>query len=73
MSSVVVVVVALSHGRARYARTRTGDNQDFPGVYTENGQVMTYKQPPEELGAISTMPYQPKVPASSECSSFTSS
>lgn len=50
-----------------------GDNQDFPGVYTENGQVMTYKQPPEELGAISTMPYQPRVPASSECSSFTSS
>ncbi|KAJ3533326.1 hypothetical protein NMY22_g7378 [Coprinellus aureogranulatus] len=68
--------------RDRYARPRNarfppstyiGDNQDFPGVYTENGQVMTYKQPPEELGAISTMPYQPKVPASSECSPFTSS
>jgi hypothetical protein len=50
-----------------------GDNQDFPGIYTENGVVMTYKQPSEELGAISTMPYQPKVPASSECSSYTSS
>ncbi|TEB19657.1 hypothetical protein FA13DRAFT_1801996 [Coprinellus micaceus] len=52
---------------------RTGDNQDFPGIYTENGVVMTYTQPAESLGAISTMPYQPKVPASSECSTFTSS
>ncbi|TEB20316.1 hypothetical protein FA13DRAFT_1672616 [Coprinellus micaceus] len=50
-----------------------GDNQDFPGIYTENGVVMTYTQPAESLGAISTMPYQPKVPASSECSTFTSS
>ncbi|GLB45554.1 putative macrofage activating glycoprotein [Lyophyllum shimeji] len=50
-----------------------GDNQDFPGVYTENGQVMTFSQPPESLGAITTMPYQPKVPASSECQPFTSS
>ncbi|KAF8072318.1 manno protein [Lyophyllum atratum] len=50
-----------------------GDNQDFPGVYTTNGAVVTYTQPPEEQGAISTMPYQPKVPASSECQPFTSS
>jgi hypothetical protein len=50
-----------------------GDNQDPPGVYTENGAVKTYSQPPEELGAITTMPYQPKVPASSECQQFTSS
>ena len=50
-----------------------GDNQDFPGVYTENGAVMTYTQPPEDQGAISTMPYQPKVPSSSECQPFTSS
>ncbi|KAF5374487.1 hypothetical protein D9615_009048 [Tricholomella constricta] len=50
-----------------------GDNQDFPGVYTaEGGAVVTYTQPPEEQGAISTMPYQPKVPASSECQQFTS-
>lgn len=49
-----------------------GDNQDFPGIYTENGQVVTYTQPDEALGAISTMPYEPKVPASSNCVSFTS-
>ncbi|KAJ7039831.1 hypothetical protein C8F04DRAFT_1219931 [Mycena alexandri] len=50
-----------------------GENQDFPGIYTENGVVMTYSQPPESLGVISTLPYQPKVPASSSCTSYTSS
>ena len=51
-----------------------GDNQDFPGIYTDaSGQVQTYTQPPESLGAISTMPYQPKVPASSNCVTYTSS
>ncbi|KAG6844648.1 hypothetical protein H0H87_005099 [Tephrocybe sp. NHM501043] len=51
-----------------------GDNQDFPGVYTDAaGAVQTYTQPPEAAGAISTMPYQPKVPASSSCTPFTSS
>ena len=50
-----------------------GDLQDFPGVYTgEDGQVTTYTQPPESLGAITTMPYQPKVPASSNCQTFSS-
>ncbi|KAL0571286.1 hypothetical protein V5O48_010677 [Marasmius crinis-equi] len=50
-----------------------GDNQDFPGVYTDsNGQVMTYTQPPESLGVITSMPYTPKVPASSSCSQFQS-
>lgn len=44
-----------------------GDNQDPPGVYTSNGQVVTYTQPPESLGPISTMPYDPKIPASSNC------
>ncbi|KAJ6590587.1 hypothetical protein DFH09DRAFT_976011, partial [Mycena vulgaris] len=47
-----------------------GDNQDFPGIYTENGQVVTYTQPPEALGAISSMPYEPRVPASSSCTTF---
>jgi len=50
-----------------------GDNQDYPGVYTSNGAVMTYTQPPEALGPISSMPYQPKVPASSSCTTYTSS
>lgn len=49
-----------------------GENQDFPGLYMEGGQVMTYKQPPESLGDIQSMPYQPRVPASSDCQSFSS-
>ncbi|KAJ1304385.1 hypothetical protein OPQ81_005536 [Rhizoctonia solani] len=50
-----------------------GENQDFPGVYTNAaGQVVTYTQPPESLGAITTMPYQPRVPASSNCVTFQS-
>lgn len=49
-----------------------GENQDFPGVYTSNGAVVTYTQPPESLGAIATMPYQPRVPASSNCVPFQS-
>ncbi|EIN03503.1 hypothetical protein PUNSTDRAFT_78044 [Punctularia strigosozonata HHB-11173 SS5] len=49
-----------------------GDDQDFPGVYTSNGQVLTYTQPPESLGVISTLPYQPRVPASSNCLTFSS-
>jgi hypothetical protein len=47
-----------------------GDNQDYPGVYTDNGQVMTYTQPAESLGPIESMPYQPRVPASSNCQTF---
>jgi hypothetical protein len=51
-----------------------GENQDYPGIYTDaSGQIQTYTQPPESLGAISTMPYQPKVPASSNCVTYTSS
>jgi len=51
-----------------------GDDQDFPGVFTDSaGVVQTYTQPPESLGAITSMPYQPKVPLSSSCTPFTSS
>jgi hypothetical protein len=50
-----------------------GENQDFPGIYTSNGVVMTYTQPPESLGPISTMPYTPRIPASSNCVSHASS
>lgn len=49
-----------------------GDLQDYPGVYTSNGVVMTYTQPPESLGPITTMPYTPKVPASSSCTTYSS-
>jgi hypothetical protein len=49
-----------------------GENQDFPGVYTENGEVKTYTQPAESLGAISTMPYTARIPASSNCKPYES-
>jgi len=50
-----------------------GDSQLYPGVYVENGVTMTYSQPPESLGPITTMPYTPVVPASSNCVTFQSS
>ncbi|KAG8817802.1 hypothetical protein FRC17_011085 [Serendipita sp. 399] len=50
-----------------------GDNQDFPGIYTDSaGATQTYTQPPESLGAISTIPYQARVPASSQCTTYQS-
>lgn len=58
-----------------------GDNQDFPGVYyTTNDafaggiQTVTYnlKQPAESLGPITSIPYTPRVPASSNCVTYTS-
>jgi hypothetical protein len=50
-----------------------GANQDFPGVYTgADGQTTIYSQPPESLGVISTMPYEPKIPATSSCTTYTS-
>jgi len=50
-----------------------GDDQDYPGIYTDaSGATLTYTQPAESLGAIATMPYQPRVPASSNCQTFSS-
>lgn len=34
--------------------------------------VSTYTQPPESLGPITTLPYTPKIPASSDCETFAS-
>jgi len=48
------------------------ENADYPGVYTSNGQVVTYTQPPESLGAITTIPYTARVPSSSNCRTYTS-
>lgn len=50
-----------------------GDNQDFPGVYTSNGQVLTYQQPAESLGPIANVPYTARIPASSQCTPGVSS
>ncbi|KIJ13175.1 hypothetical protein PAXINDRAFT_81702 [Paxillus involutus ATCC 200175] len=49
-----------------------GDDMSPPGVYTSNGQTMTYFQPPESLGPITTVPYTPVVPASSNCVTYQS-
>lgn len=49
------------------------DLMQLPGVYTSNGQTITYSQPDESLGPITTVPYTPTVPASSNCQTFKSS
>ncbi|KAI0298060.1 hypothetical protein B0F90DRAFT_1952632 [Multifurca ochricompacta] len=49
------------------------DAMDIPGVYTVNGQTLSYSQPPESLGPISTLPYTARIPASSNCVTFQSS
>lgn len=50
-----------------------GADQDFPGVYTDStGKVQTFTQPDESLGPITSIPYTPKVPASSNCVTYSS-
>ncbi|EJD54448.1 hypothetical protein AURDEDRAFT_179604 [Auricularia subglabra TFB-10046 SS5] len=49
-----------------------GDDQQPPGVYTSDGKVVTYTQPPESLGAITSMPYEAVLPATSACTTFKS-
>lgn len=45
-----------------------GDNQDFPGVYTDStGATQTYTQPPESLGPIPPLTWTARVPKSSSC------
>ena len=45
----------------------------IPGEYTVNGQTSSYAQPPESLGPITTVPYTPVVPSSSNCQTYQSS
>ncbi|KAF8119985.1 hypothetical protein EV363DRAFT_1228633 [Boletus edulis] len=47
-----------------------GDNMTPPGIYTSSGHTMTYFQPPESLGPITTVPYTASVPASSNCVTY---
>ena len=49
-----------------------GDNQDFPGVYVEAGVTRTYTQPAESLGPITSIGYTARIPASSNCQTFSS-
>lgn len=48
------------------------DNMSPPGVYVSGGATMTYFQPPESLGPITTVPYTPEAPSSSNCVTYTS-
>jgi hypothetical protein len=48
-------------------------NMSPPGVYVANGQTLTYSQPAESLGPITTVPYTPTIPASSNCVTYQSS
>ena len=43
------------------------DNMDIPGEYVVNGQTLSYSQPPESAGPITSIPYSPRVPASTNC------
>jgi len=50
-----------------------GDNQLPPGVYVgDNGRTSTYTQPPESDGVISSIPYTAAIPATSQCTTFSS-
>lgn len=49
------------------------DLMDVPGVYVENGQTLSYAQPPESAGPITSIPYQPSVVASRNCVTTASS
>ncbi|KAG8723506.1 hypothetical protein FRC09_003065 [Ceratobasidium sp. 395] len=48
------------------------DNMEFPGQYVSNGQTMTYQQPPESLGPITSVPYTAVIPKSSNCVQYQS-
>ena len=48
------------------------ENQDFRGIYTSNGQIMTYTRPSESLGPITAMPYIVRISSLSDCVTFKS-
>jgi hypothetical protein len=48
------------------------DLMDIPGEYTSGGQTLSYAQPAESLGAITSIPYTPRTPSSSNCQTYQS-
>ncbi len=48
------------------------DLMDVPGVYTSGVQTLSYAQPAESLGPISSVPYTPRIPSSSNCQTYQS-
>lgn len=49
-----------------------GENQLPVGNYVEGGVTKVWTQPAESLGPISTIPYTPAIPATSDCTTYTS-
>jgi hypothetical protein len=49
------------------------DLMDIPGEYTSGTQTLSYAQPAESLGPITTVPYTPHIPSSSNCQTYQSS
>ncbi|KAJ1307033.1 hypothetical protein OPQ81_008012 [Rhizoctonia solani] len=49
------------------------DSMELPGQYVSNGVTVTYYQPPESLGPITTVPYTVAIPKSSNCVTYQSS
>ncbi|KAK7462925.1 hypothetical protein VKT23_007505 [Stygiomarasmius scandens] len=49
-----------------------GEDMTPVGVYTSNGETLTWTQPPESEGPITSIPYTPTPAASSNCVTFTS-
>jgi hypothetical protein len=50
-----------------------GDLQTPAGQYVDNGVTMSWSQPPESLGPVTSVPYTPSIPASSNCITYQSS
>ncbi|KAF7984566.1 hypothetical protein HWV62_13777 [Athelia sp. TMB] len=48
-----------------------GELQDVVGVYTSAGQTYTWSEP-QSLAPDTTLPWQPRVPASSNCVTYSS-
>jgi len=48
------------------------DPMDIPGEYVVNGQTSSYAQPAESV-SIGTLPFTPRIPASSNCVTYQSS
>ncbi|KAI0317525.1 hypothetical protein OF83DRAFT_128814 [Amylostereum chailletii] len=48
------------------------EHMTVPGIYVENGVTLSYSQPPESDGPITTVPYDPSLVASSNCATTAS-
>lgn len=49
-----------------------GDDQLPVGQYVSDGRTITWEQPAESLGEITTIPFTASIPATSQCSTYSS-